>query len=326
MLSFGTYPTPVRLLDGLSRGETALYIKHDDRTNPLYGGNKVRKIGPLLEDAKRHGAHTVLTIGAIGSHHILTTGIFAKTAGLRVEAVVVGQPETPHVLETLRAVLAQGVRLFPASSYAHAVALLLARRARSGVYYIPAGGSNTIGAQGFVDAASELLEQVTRGELPEPDLIVVPVGSGGTAAGLAAGLAKASARTRVLAVTVAEPAWFVEHQLHALARRCARRVGAGALRNRLEVTREFLGGGYGHVTPEGAQATRLAEGVGVQLDPTYTAKAFAATCARVALGRERTILYWHTLSSAPLGPLLGAAADPPAIDAKLRRLARSAAR
>src|SRR4051812_47684781 len=83
--SVGSYPTPVRALERLSRGKTALWVKHDDRTHPVYGGNKVRKIGRLLEHAKSRGAETVVTLGAVGSHHVLTTGVFGKLAGIRVE-------------------------------------------------------------------------------------------------------------------------------------------------------------------------------------------------------------------------------------------------
>jgi D-cysteine desulfhydrase len=320
--SFGRYPTPVRALESLSRPETSLWIKHDDQTNPLYGGNKVRKIGGLLADAALRGADTIVTIGALGSQHVLTAGLFGRALGMRVEAVVVAQPATSHVLDNLRANVASGVALFPAASYAAAALLLLGRTAR-GAHYIPAGGSNRLGAQGFVEAATELAAQVRSGELPEPDLIVVAMGSGGTAAGLAAGLVRERLRTRVLAVTVAEPAWLVERQVRELAVRCAAPGEAPSVLKRLEQTRRYLGGGYGHSTPAGKEATRIAAQLGITLDPTYTAKAFAAALDRVALGREKTILYWHTLSSAPLLPLLIGAPSPAELDPKLLRLART---
>src|SRR6478609_3895286 len=106
MLDFGTYPTPVACLEQLSTAATTLGVKRDDLTNPVYGGSKVRKLGPLLEDAKSRGATTVVTIGAVGSHHVLATGVFGKRAGFSVEAVVLRQPQSPHVLETVRASIA----------------------------------------------------------------------------------------------------------------------------------------------------------------------------------------------------------------------------
>lgn len=312
--------TPVRLLESLSRRDSALWVKHDDRTNPLYGGNKVRKIERLLEHAKRSGKTSLVTIGALGSHHVLATGIFGAAAGFLVEAVVVPQPSTPHVLEMLRADLARGIRLFPAATLAEASLLLAARIAR-GRYFIPLGGSNELGASGYVEAAHELAGQVARGELPEPDLVVVPMGSGGTAAGLAAGFASLGLRTRVLAVTVTEPPWLLERSLRRLTARLAGSHARDA-QSRLETTRSYLGGGYGLITQEGDRAALSASQVGLHLEPTYTAKAFAAALDRVALGRERTILYWHTFSSAPMAPLLEGAPEDAAIDPKLLRLAR----
>ncbi|HTA91906.1 MAG TPA: pyridoxal-phosphate dependent enzyme [Polyangiaceae bacterium] len=320
MLSFGRYPTPVRLLAELSLPSTALWIKHDDLASPVYGGNKVRKLDRLLEDALARRAERVVTIGALGSHHVLATGIFGKSLGLDVAAVVLRQKATAHVLDNVRADLAQGIELIPATSYAQA-AVLLAARVASGAYYIPVGGSNRVGTLGFVLAASELAEQVRRGELPEPDLIVVPLGSGGTVAGLLAGLAQEKLRTRVLGVTVVEPAAVLERAARALAKQCVTRELRRSVLERLEITRSYLGRGYGYASPEGERATAQAATVGVTLDATYTSKAFAAALDRVARGRERNILYWHTLSSAPMEPLLVGAPEESALSAKLRALA-----
>src|SRR6478736_2477839 len=120
MLDFGTYPTPVECLEQLSTASTALWVKRDDLTNAQYGGSKVRKLGPLFEDAKRHGATRIVTLGAVGSHHVLATGIFGKRAGFSVEAIVMPQPRSPHVLQTARASVAQGVRMIPVTSYREA--------------------------------------------------------------------------------------------------------------------------------------------------------------------------------------------------------------
>ena len=321
MLALGPDPTPVALLDSLSTRNTSLWIKRDDLTHPLYGGNKVRKLSRLLADAARVGAPRIVTVGAIGSHHVLATGVFGRLARLPVDAVVLPQPNSRHVLETARASRAQGVGLFPAESYAQAAAWLKARVAE-GAYLIPAGGTNQLGTLGIVDAAAELAEQIRQGELPEPELIVVALGSGGTVAGLLAGLTLAGLRTRVLAVTVVEPAQLFEHRARALAKTLVDAEVRLQLSARLECDRRYLGPGYGYATPASAHATREAERFGVVLDDTYTAKAFAAALDRVAAGTERTILFWHTLSSAPLAPLLAGAPNEAELDPALRRLAR----
>ncbi|HET7544724.1 MAG TPA: pyridoxal-phosphate dependent enzyme, partial [Polyangiaceae bacterium] len=196
MLDFGTYPTPVACLEQLSTAKATLWVKHDDATSPLYGGSKVRKLGPLLEDAKCRRASRLVTLGALGSHHVLATGVFGKLASFAVEAIAFPRPRSPHVLDTVRASIAQGVALVPATSYAEARRHLAARAAQ-GAYVIPTGGSNRLGTLGLVAAAAELAQQVSIGLLPEPDLLVVALGSGGTAAGLAAGLERAGLRTRV---------------------------------------------------------------------------------------------------------------------------------
>src|SRR6187399_770218 len=169
MLDFGTYPTPVDCLERLSTSKTTLWVKRDDLTNRVYGGSKVRKLGPLLDDARSRRATKLVTVGGVGSHHVLATGVFGRIAGFEVEALVLPQPQSPHVLATVRASIGQGVALVPATSYAEA-ARQLTVRAAAGAYAIPAGGSNLLGTLGMLAAAIELSEQVRAGVLPEPDL------------------------------------------------------------------------------------------------------------------------------------------------------------
>jgi D-cysteine desulfhydrase len=188
---------------------------------------------------------------------------------------------------------------------------------------VPAGGSSVLGVHGYVEAARELATQVEAGEMPEPDLIVTALGSGGTVAGLAAGVASLGMRARVVGVTVAQPAWIVEAQARSMARRCAPRGTKGALAH-LEIDRRYLGPGYGHATDRAREAMVEGAKVGLALDLTYTAKAFAAALDRVDEGSVRTILFWHTLSSAPMDPLLCGAPEESAIDSRLASLFSSA--
>jgi 1-aminocyclopropane-1-carboxylate deaminase/D-cysteine desulfhydrase-like pyridoxal-dependent ACC family enzyme len=304
-VTLGTYPTPVSPLEALSRPGCSLWVKRDDLTSPIYGGNKVRKLERILADATARGARTLVTVGAAGSHHVLATAVFGRQAGLSVRAVLVPQPRTEHAARVLRAALAQGLHATPASSYLdaawRAAAQLPGRRRR----YVPLGGSSVLGALGYVDAARELAAQVESGLLPEPDLVVVTLGSGGTVAGLAAGFALAGMKTRVLGVAIAEPAALLGLAARRLALQCVRREGGGPIRGALRkvvVDARWLGGGYGVPTREGEAATLSAAAAGLTLDPTYTAKTFAAALDAVERRAERTILYWHTLSSAPLLP------------------------
>jgi 1-aminocyclopropane-1-carboxylate deaminase/D-cysteine desulfhydrase-like pyridoxal-dependent ACC family enzyme len=319
----GTYPTPLERLDALSSPECDLWVKRDDRTHPVYGGNKVRKLERILAEARNKGVRRIVTVGAAGSHHVLATAIFAQQLGIGVDAVLVPQPKTDHVVKNLRAMLAHDVRAFPVSSYA-CVPFAVLRRLGKGALYVPVGGSNVLGAMGYVDAARELATQVRAGEMPEPDVVVVTLGSGGTAAGLAAGFAAEKMKTRVVAVAVATPAWAVTLIARWLARRCARRCGASPSEAQalLEVDSRYLGAGYGHATAAGDAAREVAARCGLLVDPTYTAKTFAAALDRVANGGAKTVLYWHTLSSAPMAPLLERAPDASSFSPGLVRLLR----
>jgi 1-aminocyclopropane-1-carboxylate deaminase/D-cysteine desulfhydrase-like pyridoxal-dependent ACC family enzyme len=321
----GRYPTAVEHIGALSTPGSDLWVKRDDRTHEVYGGNKVRKLEFLLADALSHGASRVVTVGAAGSHHVLATTYFGRRAGLEVEAVLVPQPRTSHVLEVLRADVAQGLRPFPVTSWGAAPWATLQRMIR-GARFIPVGGSSVVGSMGYVGAARELAAQVRDGVLPEPDVCVVALGSGGTAAGLAAGFEAEGLRTKVVGVCVSPPAWVLWRLSRWLARACAHRVGVratrGSIEARLTADARFMGGGYGHAIEAGDEATRVADGAaGLTLDPTYTAKAFASALWHVRARRGRHILYWHTLSSAPMAPLLEGAPSDGSLATSLRALA-----
>jgi 1-aminocyclopropane-1-carboxylate deaminase/D-cysteine desulfhydrase-like pyridoxal-dependent ACC family enzyme len=346
-LRLGSYPTAVQHLTALSAPGCDLWVKRDDQTHPECGGSKVRKLERLLAIAQ--GSPRLVTVGAVGSHHVLATAYFGRRLQFEVEAVLFPQPSTAHALEVVRAALGAGLRPWPVSSVAH-VPLAIVQRIARGCRWIPPGGSSVEGSMGYVDAARELAGQIRAGLMPEPDVCVVALGSGGTAAGLAAGFAAENLKTQVVGVCVVSPVWLVRLVASTLAHACARRLGVrltgvphgGSLhsRSRLVVDARFLGRGYGHASPEGQAALRLAEDkASIVVDPTYTAKAFASALSLVRdtargalvheLGRDalpnkpRCVLYWHTLSSAPMGPLLAGAPTEDALDPALRALLRT---
>jgi D-cysteine desulfhydrase len=311
-LSLGSYPTPVERLDGLSSASSSLWVKHDDRTGALYGGNKVRKLELLLGAARDEGKRRVLTVGAAGSHQVVATALYGEQQGLEVEAILVSQPRSSHAELNLRTAVAHGLRVTPVPARVLLPAYIAARK-NAETYYVPLGASNPLGSLGFVDAARELAAQITRGEMPEPDVIVVALGSGGTAAGLAVGLEEVGLRTRVVAVAVSHPGPVLGVMARRLARGTAALAGvtrADRAAARIEVERGFIGRGYGHPSRDGGAATSDAKEAGIVLDPTYTAKAFACALARVRAGTDGTVLYWHTLSTRPLGELAGDAPLP----------------
>lgn len=319
----GHYPTPILRMSEISSRTCELWVKRDDLTNDLYGGNKIRKLERILDKAKARDVKRIVTIGAAGSHHVLATTLFGKRAGFRVAAVLTPQPKTAHVVGNLRAAMGLGLDAYPARSILD-VPRIVAKLVGRGDMLVPPGGSNVTGTLGYVDGADEVAAAIREGELPIPDAIVVALGSGGTAAGILAGMVRHGLPTRVLGVRIVEPLLSGKARTLALSMAASRALGIPLeprkLRTQFEVDGRWLGAGYGHPTEAGDRATLIAKNQGLVLDPTYTAKAFAAALDLVNRGTYGRVLYWHTLSAAPLAPWLENAPLEGDLDPELRML------
>ncbi|HEX6559192.1 MAG TPA: pyridoxal-phosphate dependent enzyme [Longimicrobiales bacterium] len=302
-LRLADLPTPV---EPLSFAGHDLWIKRDDGTAPVYGGNKVRKLEFLLAAARARNAHRLITVGAAGSHHALATTVYGRQLGFDVTLVLFPQPLTPHVRDILLLDQALGAELrytrrmesVPAALFVTAL-----RYRRQGAFIIPAGGSDATGTLGYVDAALELAEQVAAGSIPEPAVVIVAAGTLGTAAGLALGFELAGLRTVVKAVRITSKLVTNERVLARLVRgaevllqRHGAPVAAGdrALA-RVELLHGHIGGGYGQETDKARQAAALFGAHDIQLDPTYTGKAAAAFLEEIRAA-ARPVLFWQTLS------------------------------
>lgn len=298
-VALGEGPTPVRRLSAIAGAE--VWCKEDGRYGGPYGGNKVRKLEWVLADAWGRGSRTILTIGGLATNHGLATAIYARRLGLKTALVLVDQPLDEHVRAQLARLRASGATLHLTRSAPRTVAALpwlLARhadwRARRLPYFLPVGGSSPLGILGYVEAGLELGEQVAAGALPEPAHVVVPVGSGGTVAGLALGLRLAGLRSRVVGVVVNDrmrldagrTAKLAGRAAELLRRRGARLpVAADVHPDDVLLVREWLGAGYGHATAEGAAAAALLRDAdGLELDPVYAAKAMAGLIGLVDRG------------------------------------------
>lgn len=316
-------PTPVERITrlGSAVGDAAVWIKRDDRSGAMYGGNKPRKLELVLGDAVARSKRSVLTFGGIGTNHGLATAVCARSLGLRCILVLLRQPVTEHVRRCLLLYAAAGAELHYGPTVGpvtlRAVALCARELLRGQLpYIIPAGGTSVRGTLGYVNAAFELQEQILAGVLPEPDWIFVPLGSGGTVAGLAAGVKLAGLRSRVAAVMVTDI-------LPPTAERLAR-MGTAAvefLRVRapdipptrlsasdLTIIDGYLGDGYGAPTEVARRARDLmADREGIHLETTYTAKCLAALLdASHEPGYQGSrLLFWNTYSSVDPTPHLG---------------------
>lgn len=311
-------PTPVAPLERLAAAVDggALWVKRDDLTSPLYGGNKPRKLEWLLGAALARGRRAVITFGGIGTHHGLATAICARDAGLRTVLVLLPQPVTAHVRQCLLLHHAAGAEMLFAPSVPGVAGRALRRLAAGALAgeplaIIPTGGTSALGAIGYVNAGLELAEQIAAGALPEPAAIFVPLGSGGTVAGLVLGLRLAGLRCRVQAVLVSDilpPSSAVLARLARAALRRLRRADATVPAVTITaadfpIERAYLGRCYGAVTDAGLAAQRLFDDrEGIALETTYSAKTAAALldCAARPEWRGRPLLFWNTYNSVDL--------------------------
>ncbi len=317
-VALGEWPTPLQPAerDALPGPCAGLWLKRDDRCATPYGGNKVRKLEFLLADAllKEHDA--VFTFGVAGSNHALATAIYARQVGLDALLLLTPQSNSSFVGRNLKmGRWARARQLHCATeSEANRMARALRLRGRDGrppPYRVPGGGSSPLGAVGFVNAALELAAQVRAGLIPEPDYLYVALGTMGTAAGLALGLAAAGLRTRLVLVRVvradiASPERFrsLYHGAARLLHRHDPRFPLAPLDNtRIEVRHEFIGPGYARFTEEGMAALAFArQAFDIGLEGTYTGKALAALLADLRAGRlaNRNVVFWNTYNGQPM--------------------------
>jgi 1-aminocyclopropane-1-carboxylate deaminase/D-cysteine desulfhydrase-like pyridoxal-dependent ACC family enzyme len=325
-LRLGRFPTRVHRVEGLAPPPVELWVKRDDESGELYGGNKVRKLEWIIGEARERGARRLATIGAIGSHHVLATAIYGRQQGLEVEAVVFPQPLTEHVREQMLADVASGASLRPTAGWLGVPLAVWRARRPAGTAWVSPGGSSATGSLGYVEAALELEAQIAAGELPRPDVVYVALGSCGTAAGLLCGLRGRQA-PELVAVRVVDRVACNAGVVRSLVGEITFEKLFFGMRARLaplppwRVEHRFFGGAYGRSTAESEQAVARAADAGLRLEPTYTGKTMAALLADAAAGRldGKRVLYWHTYNGVDLAPLLATGPGASALPPPLRR-------
>ena len=297
----GRFPTPVEHLEGF-QDVKLLYVKREDLSSDLLGGNKVRSLEFLL--GRIGEGDTVLTLGGEGSTHVLATAVHAARLGARTIAVRWRHDMHSAADEVAARALAECEEIVTASSFLRAMPTLLRLRLTRPALYIPIGGSTALGTLGHVNAALELAEQVDAGELPHPHRVVVPLGSGGTAAGLALGFAMAGMDTAVLGARVGPRIganrWRVIRLVEQTRRLIARYTGRApptVRGDRLVVSHDLYGGAYARPHPTAEHAAVLVDALrGWRLDATYSAKAFAVALDTAAEHSTPT-LFWMTFDA-----------------------------
>jgi 1-aminocyclopropane-1-carboxylate deaminase/D-cysteine desulfhydrase-like pyridoxal-dependent ACC family enzyme len=299
--------TPIERLDRLRRlipGAPQLYIKRDDLTRYLAGGNKLRKLEYTMADAFAKGATTVVTTGSVTSNLARTAALVSKRLGLKCVLVLNGgNPGEARANARICELL--DVEVYAVATRAERdrkmdeVAATLSAQGES-VYKIPLGASNEVGSFGMVAAMEEIgVQQLELGE--QFDAIVFATSSGGTQAGLEVGKQVFGYdRLRVLGISADDPAESIKESIRLASGPMFSQLGLadGLESEDLAVDDRFVGPGYGIASEESAEAVRLfANTEGILLDPAYTSKAAAgliAYCRQGLFSSSDRVLFWHT--------------------------------
>lgn len=298
-------PTPLeylpRLSDYLGR---EIFIKRDDVTPLAMGGNKLRKLEFLAADALREGADTLITAGAIQSNHVRQTAAVAAKLGLHCVALLenpMGTRAENYLTNGNRLLLDlfnTQVEMCDALTDPNAQLEALATRIEAQgyrPYVIPVGGSNALGALGYVESALEIAQQC-EGAV-ELSSVVVASGSAGTHAGLAVGLEQLMPNAELIGVTVSRSVADQLPKVAALQQAVANSLELEAKAG-IHLWDEYFAPGYGIPNDEGMAAVKLlAQLEGILLDPVYTGKAMAGLIDGISQKRfkdEGPILFVHT--------------------------------
>ena len=290
-----------------------LFIKRDDCTGLATGGNKTRKLEFLLGEALAQGADTLVTQGAVQSNHVRQTAAAACKFGLKCHALLERRvadaasdyESTGNVF--LDELFGATLEFRPAGLDMNAEAEALCQSLRAGgskPYFIPGGGSNTIGALGYASCAQEIGAQSHELGI-DFDYLVVASGSAGTHAGLLAGLQAMGSDLPVLGISVRHPQAKQVVAVHALAEKTLALLGGAALPvDKVIVDDGYVGPGYGVAAESTLEAIRMtARSEAILLDPVYSAKAMAGLIGLVRSGffaTDANVLFLHTGGSAAL--------------------------
>ncbi len=333
----GNFPTPVHRMENMEKEFQCenLFVKRDDLCGEEYGGNKVRKLEFVIGHALARNRNHIITMGALGSNHVLATTVACCSQDMGTTGIFVPQPVQEYLKTNILCNCMKGCAIKYVESTPAAAFQILSTyfgnwiKNRRRPYFLPPGGSNRPGILGYVEAALEISRQVKNGELPEPEYIFVPVGSGGTLAGLVLGLRLAGMMSTAVGVRVFDKttanekvaAFLANRALAYLRKRDSSIPPAKLSAGEIYMLHDYFGKGYAHYTPEGVRAIeKTAELEGITLEGTYTGKAMAAFMDFMSMParRQKTALFINTYNSKPLDHILDKCPGPEVLPPKVR--------
>jgi len=315
-MKYTDYMTPIEHLKNFSRalGGPNIYMKRDDLLGLTLGGNKTRKLEFLMSDAKAKGADTIITCGAVQSNHCRLTLSAAVKEGLKCVLVLEERVPSSYKPEAsgnnflFQLLGVESVKVVPGGSdMLHEMELVAQELTDNGrtPYIIPGGGSNEIGATGYVLCAQEMIQQTESMGL-DINHMVVASGSGGTHAGLLVGLFGENKKIPVMGINVGRPEGAQTKLIQELACKTAKYVGIEEeFPPELVVCKDsYVGPGYSLETNEMIESVQLlARTEGILLDPVYTGKVMAGLVDHIRKGHFKNtdnVLFIHTGGSPAL--------------------------
>jgi D-cysteine desulfhydrase len=301
-------PTPLQLLERASarwgKGHR-LWVKRDDLSGCLLSGNKVRKLEFIAAHALDNGYDTLITSGGLQSNHCRATALVGAQLGLRVHLILRGErPRASEGNYLLDQLAGAEIECYPARQYFRELPQLFAAAEAqyaaqgSAALPIPTGGSDGIGLWGYIAACEELQADFAAAGLDRVH-IVTATGSGGTQAGLTAGVELSGLPATVWGVNVCDDErYFIDKVTADITDWQRRYPSVPKITPEVRVLDGYVGEGYGKASPAVFDLIRdLARLEGVVLDPVYTGKAFAGLLAEIERGRFADctdIVFMHT--------------------------------
>ena len=306
-IKLGHFPTPIEHLKNVSEylDGPNIFIKRDDCTGLATGGNKTRKLEFLMADAIKSKAELIVTVGAIQSNHARQTAAACSLKGLKCLIILEQRLKDPPDAYMnsgnvfLDKLLGAEVMLCPKDQDILEYSTKVVEDIKSkgtNVYFIPGGGSNSIGALGYVECFKEILEKNSKYNFTH---IIHATGSSGTQAGLLAGKKYFQSQLQIIGISVRYEKKIQEEKVYNEAKKVCEKLKCDVLdRSEVVAYDDYVGSGYGEPTDGMIEATNLlAKKEAILLDPVYSGKGFAGLIGLIRqkkFTKEDNILFIHT--------------------------------
>ena len=306
-IKLGHFPTPIEYLKNITKylGGPNIFIKRDDCTGLATGGNKTRKLEFLIPEAIKNKAELVVTVGAVQSNHARQTAAACALVGLKCLIILEQRLKDPpeSYMKSgnvfLDKIFGAEIKVCPKNEDVSKYTEKLIKDIKSkgtNVYFIPGGGSNSVGALGYVECLNEIIQENNKYNFSQ---IVHATGSAGTQAGLLAGRKYFNCDIPVIGICVRHKKDIQVDKVYTEAKKTCEKLRCDILdKSDVIVHDEYIGSGYGEPTEEMKEATKLlARKEAILLDPVYSGKAFAGLIGLIKnkkFTKDDNVLFIHT--------------------------------